>query len=148
MRFGGIVKVAPQHSRATYFLDENLEGATLEALLAEASVAVVPHRKLFSRGARDEDWIPKVAKHGYVIVTKDVAIKTKPTQRALIEQYKTTFLFLRVPMAQTAETASLLIMHYEGVCNHVRKLAPPIILAITKTGLHKELGERRGGVKR
>ena len=139
---------ALQPNLATYFLDENLEGKTLEGLLRARGVQVVAHRELYSTGEPDEDWIPKVSKTGYVVVTKDVTIKTKATQRSLVMKHQATFLFFRVQMARTEETAELLIRHYDAVCQHVRKLAPPIMLAITKGGLTKEHGDRRGGVKK
>ncbi|HVN34332.1 MAG TPA: hypothetical protein VMU96_03635 [Casimicrobiaceae bacterium] len=71
-----------QPSSFIYYLDANLDGPDLVTTLRGAGMSCEAHRDHFAQDAADEDWIPAVAAKGWVIVTRDFAIKRRPTERA------------------------------------------------------------------
>lgn len=66
--------------RPTFYVDRCLGKAVANALrVAGANVQV--HDDHFAQAAQDEDWIPRVAAQGWVILTKDKNIRRRPSER-------------------------------------------------------------------
>lgn len=55
----------------TFFLDRALQSYALRDALKALGVQVEMHRDHFEEGADDVDWLPEVAKRGWVILSKD-----------------------------------------------------------------------------
>jgi hypothetical protein len=131
-----------------YFLDENLDGSSMVTMLTDGGIPVVRHSEKFQNGAADEVWIPLAAQFGYVIVTKDVATRTKPAQREAILHSKARMLLLTLQGAKWPEIAKLLIDKYPDVSKTVNKYATPLIIRLNMSSMRIEVGERRAGQKK
>ena len=55
----------------TFFLDRALESYALRDALKRLGARVEMHRDYFDEGADDSDWLPDVAKRGWVILSTD-----------------------------------------------------------------------------
>lgn len=55
----------------TFFLDRALESHSLRDGLRQLGAKVELHRDHFAEGAKDSDWLPEVAKRGWVILSTD-----------------------------------------------------------------------------
>src|SRR6266542_7140985 len=69
--------------RPIFYVDRCLGKAVLKALL-EAGARVEKHDDHFPQNAQDEEWIPEVAKRGWVILTKDKNIRRRVGEREAI----------------------------------------------------------------
>lgn len=135
-----------------YYLDANLDGPELVRALLEGNVPCEAHRDYFPSDAADEAWIPEIASRGWVIVTRDFAIKRKPAERDAWMITKATVIMLRGERLSAQDMAGMLLAaHADGrVDNFISKRIAPMILYVNKDGeIHVHFGgERRGGRKK
>jgi hypothetical protein len=97
-------------------------------------VAVVLCRKLRvpvasdDRDAADEDWMPVVAATGWVIVTRDFAVKRRPAERAAWMAASAIIVMLRGDKLSGEDMASMLLAaHAHGrLDNFIAKRAAPM----------------------
>jgi hypothetical protein len=73
-------KAEQQLEERTFFTDECLGRSVGEALRA-IGVKVELYTDHFSPGVPDVDWLPVVGEKGWVVITKDKAIRRKPWER-------------------------------------------------------------------
>lgn len=135
-----------------YYLDANLDGPELVKRLRAADMPCEPHRDHFSPDAEDEAWIPTIAARGWIIVTRDFAIKRRPNEREAWNTANATVIMVRGEKLSADDMAKLLLTaHAHGrLDNYVGKRTPPMIIYLNPDGqLQPHLGgERRGGRKK
>jgi hypothetical protein len=71
---------------APLFLDRSLGAVVVAEALREAGEAVEVHDDHFAQDAPDEEWLPEVARRGWIAVTKDNAIRRGFLQRLAVAQ--------------------------------------------------------------
>jgi len=135
-----------------YYLDANLDGPDLVGRLRAAGMPCEPHRDHFAQDAEDATWIPAIADRGWVIVTRDFAIKRRPSERAAWTAANAMVVMLRGErLSAEGMSTMLLAAHAEGrLDNYIAKRLPPMILYLNVEGqLHVHFGgERRGARKK
>lgn len=135
-----------------YYLDANLDGPELVQRLRDRGMPCEPHRDHFAPDARDEAWIPTIASRGWIIVTRDFAIKRRPNEREAWSTANATVIMVRGEKLSAEDMSKLLLTaHMNGrLDNYIAKRRPPMILYLNPDGrLQTHLGgERRGGRKR
>ena len=98
-----------------YYLDANLDGPELVKTLRESGMPCEAHRDHFAGDAADEAWMPVVARKGWVIVTRDFAVKRRPTERAAWTAANAMIVMLRGEKLSGADMAKLLLAaHADG----------------------------------
>lgn len=140
-----------QPEGSTYFLDENVDGPVLAGALRAEGFEVRQLRDCFERGAEDEKWIPVVAANRWIIVTRDIAIKRRATEREAWIAANAVVVMLRSEKPLSAEDmAGAMIRVRERLENFIAKRIPPMIIYVRPDGdiELKEGGVRRGGKKR
>lgn len=134
-----------------YYLDANLDGPEVVTRLRDAGMPCEPHRDHFAPNADDEAWIPAIASRGWIIVTRDFAIKRRPAEREAWSTADATVIMIRGEKLSAADMAKLLLDAYarRRLDNYIAKRSPPMILYLNADGrLQTHLGgERRGGRK-
>jgi hypothetical protein len=138
----------PPEQKAIYFLDENVDGPLLAEALRAEGLEVRQHRECFAQGAEDERWIPTVAASGWVIVTRDIAIKRRPAERTAWIAANAVVVMIRSEQPlSAADMAATLIRIRARLENYISKRIPPMIIFVRPDGdiELKEGGERRGG---
>lgn len=132
-----------------YYLDANLDGPELVTRLREAGMRCQAHRDHFAPDAADEAWIPEVAARGWIIVTRDFAIKRRPAERAAWTTARATVIMIRGDKLSAEDMSKLLLTAYAHgqLDNYIAKrVAPMIIYLNSNGGLRVHVGgERRGG---
>jgi hypothetical protein len=58
---------------------------------------VLSIKKEFGKGAKDEDWIPKVGKQGGIVITQDLHIHTTRHQNELYKKHNLGVFFFKPP---------------------------------------------------
>jgi PIN like domain len=135
-----------------YYLDANLDGPELVERLREGGMPCEPHRAHFAPDARDDAWIPAIASRGWIIVTRDFAIKRRPNEREAWSTARATVIMIRGEKLSAEDMSKLLLAaHAHGrLDNYIAKRTAPMILYLNGDGrLQTHFGgERRGGRKR
>jgi len=72
--------------QAPLFLDRSLGAVVVAVALREAGESVRVHDDHFAQDAPDEEWLPEVARRGWIAVTKDNAIRRGFLQRLAVAQ--------------------------------------------------------------
>jgi predicted nuclease of predicted toxin-antitoxin system len=122
----------------TYYLDANLDGPDLVRTLRDAGVRCEAHRDHFPGDAADEDWMPVVAASGWVIVTRDFAIKRRPAEREAWTNANAIIVMLRAAHADAR------------LDNYLAKRSAPMVVYLTppaQLAVHFG-GQRRGARKK
>ena len=75
----------PASPEVVFFLDEGLGRYEVAQALRLAGYQVVPHHELFVEpGTPDEEWLPKVGELGFVVLSKDDAIRLNHGQKQIL----------------------------------------------------------------
>jgi hypothetical protein len=75
----------PAPPEVVFFLDEGLGRYEVAQALRLAGYQVVPHHELFLEpGTPDEQWLPKVGELGFVVLSKDDAIRLNHGQKEIL----------------------------------------------------------------
>lgn len=76
-----------------YFFDNCLSHKFVTALTALDYTNLVHLKDEFPVDAIDVDWMPIVAQRGWIVVTADLRIRSRPEERAVRERLKLTTIF-------------------------------------------------------
>ena len=81
--------------------------------------------KVFGRGAKDEDWIPKIPNS--IVITQDYNIQTTRHQRDLYEKNKIGVFFIKSTKNGLSfwEMTKLLVVRWEEILKIIRKDKTP-----------------------
>lgn len=135
-----------------YYLDANLDGPELTSALRRRNMPCERHRDHFAQDAEDETWIPAVAQKGWIIVTRDLAIRRRPAERAAWLAANAVVIMVRGEKLSGADLESILSAAYAGgrLDNFIAKRTRPMIVYLTRSGQLsvQEGGARRGGQKK
>lgn len=142
----------PPFAELVYYLDANLDGPEITTGLRAGGVRCERHRDYFDQDAEDATWIPDVAARGWVIVTRDLAIKRRPFERAAWQAANAILVEIRgAKLNAEALVALLLGVHARGRLDaYISKRVPPMIIHLQPDGglSAVEGGERRGGQRK
>jgi len=110
---------SPQQGIA-FVVDENLLrlGRALTHLRRDiALVGQEPISDLLPRGILDSAWIPIVGGHGWIMITNDQRIRTRPAESILAIEYKLKVIHLHgaIGMQSAWGQATRLFTRWEGV---------------------------------
>jgi hypothetical protein len=135
-----------------YYLDANLDGPELVERLRHGGMLCEPHRDHFAPDARDDAWIPSVAARGWVIVTRDFAIKRRPSEREAWSTANAIVVMIRGEKLSAEDMSKLLLAAHarSRLDNYIATRTSPMIIYLSPDGqLRTHLGgERRGGRKK
>jgi hypothetical protein len=108
-----------------FFLDNNLS-PKLAAVLRALDHDVIHLRERFPENADDVDWIPRVAAEGWIVVTLDHAIRSRPHEREAWRASRATIFFLPkgVLDLRLHEQAAWIINAWEGIAKAAVKARP------------------------
>jgi acetylornithine deacetylase/succinyl-diaminopimelate desuccinylase-like protein len=146
------MKKKPPEATVILVLDENLAGDELKEALEEkareqgADVVLITER--FARGTLDEVWLPVAAEERWAVITCDVHVKKRPAEKTILMKAGACVYILRGVLNGDAIREAL-VAAIPGICRAHRRLAPPVICHVSRTGeVTVKEGQRRGGVKR
>ena len=74
----------PAPPEVVFFLDEGLGRYEVARALGLAGYTVKAHHEMFGPGTPDEEWLPKVGELGFVVLSKDDAIRLNHGQKQIL----------------------------------------------------------------
>lgn len=118
-----------------FFLDENHCGNPhLHRAFAERGVRFEKHTDHFLRGLPDTEWLPVVARNGWVVLTADARIRHNALERKAIKDHRLRlFYFARNDFAG-AEMGSILGKALPRMLELCRSQRPPFAASIARSG--------------
>lgn len=107
-----------------FYVDEQLAGLGLGLMALRSDVVVASHPPIADFPRDDPDWIPEVAAHGWVVITNDKHIRTRPGEAEVALQTGLHCVHLAPPVRAAVrwDFARLLLRHEHcgiggtGVC--------------------------------
>jgi hypothetical protein len=107
----------------TLFLDNDLSPALAE-VLRQVDADAVHLREKFDPATPDEEWLPRVAREGWVLVTADERMRKRPAQRLVLQACGITglFLFKGFLRLQKREQVAWFVKHLTGIEEQVGRL--------------------------
>lgn len=123
-----------------FYADECL-GRRLPIALREAGLRVEVHQDHFAGDTEDTAWLPVVGARGWVVLTKDKAMKRRPAELHAIKVSKVKMFALSKGNHTGDEMAELFISNLRNMGRTLKNYEAPFIARLSKNGLEViELG--------
>ncbi len=93
-----------------FFIDRALGSRRVAGALREAGAVVEVHDDHFAKDTADEDWLPEVARRGWVVLTKDQRIAYRRLEReAVARAGARLFVLVNRNMSAASMSAALVV---------------------------------------
>lgn len=115
-------------------MDHSLGTKAVPNALREAGARVEVLEDHFPQDTTDEVWL-QVAKRGWVILTKDVAIRKRPLELSAVKESKARVFALTSQHMSRTEMIEVFVKHLERMKNLARSRRPPFWATVTKTAV-------------
>lgn len=97
------------------------------------------HLDHFAGDAPDTEWIPEVARRGWVLITKDKNIRRNPLERAAYEQAGLRGFVATGGDLSGKDLGELLVRCLDGMTRRAHKRPGPLLFAISRNGIFSKL---------
>lgn len=116
----------------TFFVDRALGAKIVVGALRASGLTVEAHDSHFAQNTPDTAWLPEIARRGWVLLTKDKAIRTNVLEfEALINNRVAAFMLGRADLPGL-EMAAIFTKSMRSVERALRRFEPPIIASVSK----------------
>jgi hypothetical protein len=132
--------VLPPEIGPVFFLDRDLGKNDVAAALRALGATVQVHADLFAPESKDRDWLPQVGAKGWVVLTRDKHILTRPLEVVALLRANTHVFILK---SRQELTGQQMAAAFVAACPQMRRLiqshSPPFLARVTQTGNVKEI---------
>lgn len=118
----------------TLFIDRDAWSRRLRDALVEAGIPFESHRDHFSPNALDDDWLPVVGRRGWIVLTRDKAIRHRPNELAAVRAAALHVFALTSGNLSAAESAEIIVKAWPHILSAVAAFAPPRLWSIDRSG--------------
>lgn len=123
----------------TFFLDYQIGRYTVAEALRRTGARVEVHIDHFNQAAPDTEWIPEVARRGWVLITRDKNIRRNPLERAAYERARLRGFVLTGDDMSGQEMADLLTTCLPGMIRRTAGRSAPLLFTISRKGVFTKL---------
>ena len=126
------------------FVDRALDSPRFTEPLKEAQIRIGHitgrlvihcHNDLFDQGTSDEEWIECCGRNGWIVFTKDKAIRRRQLEREAVQKYNAAVFNLKTQKNMTAqENAQAFVKAVPRISQFLRRYSPPFIAKISRDG--------------
>jgi predicted nuclease of predicted toxin-antitoxin system len=105
-------------SELTFLLDEDLASRSVMRALRGAGLQVTSVPEQFGKGCKDVEWLPKAGERGFVVLTKDKAMRRTPLEVAAVRDARVHYFSLtrgNLTAAQMAAAILTAVPQIEGI---------------------------------
>ena len=121
-------------STCTFFVDRCL-GKSVGIALRDAGLNIEFHADHFADDADDETWISDVGQRGWVVLTKDKAIRTRPVELRAVEAAKVRVFNLSGGNLTGAEMARIFVDNRLKIGRFIKNHPAPFIARVSASGV-------------
>lgn len=122
-----------------FFVDRSLGGKWVVEALRGVGAQVVVHDDVFDQNAPDVEWLRETARRGWVVLTKDGAMRRNPHELAMIRVARARVFTLSRQDLTGHEMAALLVKELAGMRKRATATEPPFVFSISRSGDFKRL---------
>lgn len=116
-------------------MDRSLGRYVVADALREAGARVEVHHDHFEDTAPDVDWLHEVGRRGWVVLTKDMAIRRRLMEREAIIGANVRAFFLTSGELRGEEMAAIFAKHLRRITSLVASHKPPFIAYVTRSNV-------------
>jgi predicted nuclease of predicted toxin-antitoxin system len=120
--------------RVVFFVDRSLGGKLVVQALLDVGAEVVVHDDVFDQDTPDMDWLVAAGKRGWVVLTKDSAIRRNPLERETYRAAKARVFALTRKDISGAEMAGIFVRALPGMLRRIETTAAPFVFSISRGG--------------
>jgi predicted nuclease of predicted toxin-antitoxin system len=105
-------------SELTFLLDEDLASRSVMRALRGAGLQVTSVPEQFGKGCKDVEWLPKAGERGFVVLSKDKAMRRTPLEVAAVRDARVHYFSLtrgNLTAAQMAAAILTAVPQIEGI---------------------------------
>jgi len=135
----GTQRSAARLASLTFFLDHQIGRFQVAQALRSAGANVEVHLDHFPGDAPDVEWIPEIARRGWILITKDQHIRRNPLERAAYEAAKLRGFVVTGKDMNAKELGDLLIACLPGIVRRAAGRFGPSLFTISRYGIFRKL---------
>lgn len=132
-RSGASSKSKPPE-RVVFFVDRSLGRKRIAAALRAAGAQVHVHDDFFAADAPDVAWLERAGREGWIVLTKDRAIRWRAVECAVLMTAGVRAFTLTSGNLQGKEMAEIFVKALPAIRRFAVKHEPPFIGAVAKSG--------------
>jgi predicted nuclease of predicted toxin-antitoxin system len=123
-------KTAPREP--VFFVDRSLGGKLVAEALRAAGATVIAHDDAFEQNAKDVEWLAEAGRRGWIVLTKDAAIRRNPREKAMFHAAQVRVFTLARKNLIGAEMATLFVKALPGMSKRAAKTPAPFVFSISR----------------
>lgn len=124
----------PESAAPLLFVDRCAWSRRLGEALGEAGIPFVAHHDKFAPDCPDDQWLRTAGREGWIVVTRDKAIRRKANELAAYREAKVVAFALASGNASAEDTARLVVGLYAVILRKARGAKPPAMFSVTLAG--------------
>ena len=117
-----------------FFIDRSLGKKTIADALKREGAEVYVHDDLFPADTEDEIWLREVGNRKWVVLTKDLRIRYRTSERLAVKAANTAMFALTARDCQGSEMADIFVKALPRIARFLKKNRPPFIAKVTRRG--------------
>ena len=122
-----------------FFVDRSLGGKLVVAALRAVGAEAVAHDDVFPQNATDETWLAEAGGRGWIVLTKDGAIRRNPHEKAMFHAARVRVFTLARRNLSGPEMAELFAMALPGMRRRAIAIPAPFVFSISRGGEFRRL---------
>jgi hypothetical protein len=125
---------SPPDTGALLFIDRCAWSRKLGEALRQAAIQFVAHHDKFAPACPDVDWMKVAGREGWIVITRDQAIRRKPNELKAFREARLIMFALASGNASAEDTARLVVELYPRILRKARSSRPPAMFSVTLSG--------------
>jgi predicted nuclease of predicted toxin-antitoxin system len=125
---------SPPEAAPQLFIDRCAWSRRLGEALNQAGIQFVAHHEKFAPACPDEVWMRAAGREGWIVITRDQAIRRKPNELKAFRDAKLIMFALASGNASAEDTARLVLELYPKLLAKARGAKPPAMFSVTLAG--------------
>ncbi len=120
--------------RPIFFVDRSLGRLTVVTALSQAGYQAVAHDDQFPQDTPDADWLATAGAKGWIVLTKDSAIRRNPLERSAYREARARVFVLTSQNMTAADMAAAFIAAMPRILARVDDTQAPFVFAVRRNG--------------
>lgn len=125
---------SPPEAVPLLFIDRCAWSRKLGDALAAAGIPFIAHHQRFAPACPDEEWMIAAGREGWIVITRDQAIRRKPNELKAFREAKLVMFALASGNATADDTATLVVDLYPKMLRKAKSATPPAMFSVTLAG--------------
>lgn len=129
-----------QPNPVVFFIDRSLGKKTIADALKREGAEVYVHDDLFAADTEDESWLREVGKRKWVVLTKDLRIRYRTSERLAVKAANIAMFTLTARDCQGSEMADIFVEVLPRIIRFLKKNQDQLPLGLRLTNEQKDRG--------